>query len=205
MKKFILVPTPDGADQLIKVSQISRVIQKDQDYDIIMKGGRHADVTIISISPAEVLALIQGERLDPQRSAERKAKQMRADMAEDLEEPKEPKEPKLSRRGFNLFVERYRVLAGKEDLTLAAPGNATAEKMSAWLYCVLTFCTDFTEWGSDLRLTAEAAARGHFVNATIYTDHVMLRRYDGKLIRLDVKWSKYQEENICGGSHTQKI
>ena len=85
MKKFILVPTPDGTDQLIKVSRISRVIQEDQDYGIIMKGG---DVIFISISPTEVLGLIQGERLDPQRSAELKAKQMGADMVEDLEEPK---------------------------------------------------------------------------------------------------------------------
>lgn len=186
MKKFILVPTPDRAEQLIKVSQISRVIQENQDYIIIIKGGRQADFIYITISPAEVLALIQGEGLDTKRSAELKAKQMRADMAEDLGEPK------LSRGGFNGFVEHYRVLAGKEDLTLTAPGNVTAEEMSAWLYCVLNFCTVLTEWGSDLELTIEAAARGHFVNATLYPDHVMLRRYDGKLIRLDVKWKPKQ-------------
>ena len=43
-----------------------------------------------------------------------------------------------------------------------------------------------------LELTIEAAARGHFVNATIYPDHVLLRRYDGELIRLDVKWKTKQ-------------
>ena len=37
-------------------------------------------------------------------------------------------------------------------------------------------------------LLVEAGA----VNATIYPDHVLLRRYDGELIRLDVKWKTKQ-------------